>query len=867
MIKRRYKPRTKLGSALILAVVLTSLLAIIGVMFIMMARVDKMATSAVSENRELNFAVETVVARISQELVLDVPGMPKGKKDYYDYPDANNAWLASLEPYEKTAGNYYWRQISDVTGYLNDKEFSTQNVNVKPVGLSTTVYVREYPEITLDGNGELKEQSADADGDGIADSKWIKLDNITSNKGKPIYAAIRIIDNGGMINVNTAYKFNPNETDPNLIDGSSQLQINLKALARGTSKIEDITKARNPKDRPLSEYERDVIWKIEDPCSDYLPFDISDELELRNRFFLTSLAKTRLEATWNSTIGSETFKRVPYDSNMASWFAKFDPNSNEPDRRHYLTTYNMDRIIKPDGKKMLNINDANVSSVYDEIIDANLNIANAKEVAAQIAVNLVDFRDSDSNVTSINVDGVRYYGFERPCVYISELAHRFVEPNIPISPLPINFIDRSYAIELYKPYREDDYPPEPNQWQLNIQGYGAFPINWSGTKYFHVMYFEDKSAPLAVNFAAGDADPNLPPWGPTRTFGPGNIVFSGGKNISLQRKVGGDWITVDSVTVPFPNNASGWLLPDPNGVAHSIKRDITPLKCIRRLWASAAEANSPTLGTYNGYFSSDPNVIQAHPEDKPFTNVGEIGMVFRKSAYAIGPADTETTTRLNLADPNYHGIFKYLTVFDPTVDGIDNDGDGYGAGANVDPNELKIPGRININTAPWYVIAQLPWVSQRRNGYDNTALAQAIVAYRDKLDLTSSGGPDYSGGTRDEGFENIGQLCNVISGSDDFRMDYYKRDSEDQKGFPDLTTPDQTSGDGAANDFEERDVIFARISNLVTVRSDVFTAYILVRIGDDGPQKRVMAILDRSNVYTGDDKVRIIALYPVPDPR
>ena len=73
---------------------------------------------------------------------------------------------------------------------------------------------------------------ADADGDGVADSKWIKLDDITSNKGKPIYAAIRIVDNGGMINVNTAYKFDPNvgPADANLIDGSSQTQINLFAF-------------------------------------------------------------------------------------------------------------------------------------------------------------------------------------------------------------------------------------------------------------------------------------------------------------------------------------------------------------------------------------------------------------------------------------------------------------------------------------------------------------------------------------------------------------------------------------------------------------------------------------------------------------
>jgi hypothetical protein len=94
------------------------------------------------------------------------------------------------------------------------------------------------------------------------------------------------------------------------------------------------------------------------------------------------------------------------------------------------------------------------------------------------------------------------------------------------------------------------------------------------------------------------------------------------------------------------------------------------------------------------------------------------------------------------------------------------------------------------------------------------------------------------------------------------QMGYYAADQADLTTFPDLTP-----GDGAGGDFEERDIIFSRISNLITVRSDVFTAYILVRIGIDGPQKRCIAILDRSNVYSSSGKVRIVALHPVPDPR
>ena len=78
---------------------------------------------------------------------------------------------------------------------------------------------------------------------------------------------------------------------------------------------------------------------------------------------------------------------------------------------------------------------------------------------------------------------------------------------------------------------------------------------------------------------------------------------------------------------------------------------------------------------------------------------------------------------------------------------------------------------------------------------------------------------------------------------------------------PDLTP------DTALDDFEERDLIFTRISDLVTVRSDVFTAYVLVRIGEAGPQRRIIAIFDRSRVTSAGGKVRILAHHPVPDPR
>jgi hypothetical protein len=125
------------------------------------------------------------------------------------------------------------------------------------------------------------------------------------------------------------------------------------------------------------------------------------------------------------------------------------------------------------------------------------------------------------------------------------------------------------------------------------------------------------------------------------------------------------------------------------------------------------------------------------------------------------------------------------------------------------------------------------------------------------------------------GFSSIGELMNVThalgreicpplnpSYNSLYDIRKYATDNADLATFPDLTP-----NDGAPDDFEERDVIFTRISNLVTVRSDVFTAYILVRIGPDGPQKRVVAILDRSDVTPTGGKVKIVAIQQVPDPR
>ncbi len=938
--RRSDELRMNAGSALILAVVLTSLLAIIGVMFLMVARVDKISTSAISENKELNLAVDTVIAEISQQLVLDTPGAVDPNQEYYDYPDVNNAWLASLEPDVNSGGGYYWRHISDIY----------EKFGPRPGLLAKIIPDYQLPPEVNEG------LPADADGDGVSDSVWVMLNDMTSNKGKPIFAAIRVIDNGGMLNINTAYKFDPNE-GRSRIDGSSQTQINLAALSqRGANGTLAVAAVKLQDERcgtelnDLSPYEWNVVWRYDRPNGKYTPFDISDELKLRNRYILNyNKITTRIEEFWANAydVGLEMPRtKNPELTDPNGWFWKANNSSwdvNEYDYRHISTIYNMDRIIRPDGRKMVNVNkinpvvDPNVGDLY-RAIRAGLGDAGVIDdsLAAQMAVNLKDFRDNDANIATISMAGSTYYGFEQPCIFISELVYRF-KPDVNDP----NIIYSSYAIELRKRYSHSN----SDTWQLIISGIDPIPITDFGkdAKRYNVIVFEDTNVPLAelVDFndspengetgvdpdvvlrwpvlPGADAnysydvyfgtdfndvrdanttspefiitkpynDPSYDPYGPppgalntnttyywriddvydgnvigtsgaweftTWVTEPNSyvydinytdIIFDANSKISLIRSFDGNDLMVDSVIVP------PWLVSsaDPNGAIHSFQRDITPNRWIKRLWDRDPILNSlreETLGHRNTY--SNPNTDPIQVRFGRFNNVGEIGQVFRRDVYNL-PWDentTEANVRIDLENLYYQQLFKYLTVMDP-------------AEYTPDPNETRIKGRININTAPWYVIAQLPWVSQKKNQPINYELAQAIVTYRDNTVA---------------GFRSIGELNNVVSDPNSLgNIDYYWRDGIDQLSFPDLTHGGKRSlGDEAANDFEERDLIFSRISDLVTVRSDVFTAYILVRIGANGPQKRVIAILDRSDVYPNGPggiigNVKVRALHPVPDPR
>ncbi|MHC4844029.1 MAG: hypothetical protein ACYTEE_09535, partial [Planctomycetota bacterium] len=535
-METRKEKRKSIGSALILTIVLTSLLAIVGALFIIGSQVDKISSSSVMDSQDLSSAVQTILARLSQEMAEDVPGVAEGQ-EYYDYPGPEDDWLASLEPYTNPEeGRYKWHQVSDVNGYWRRK--GVDNVDI------LAEHIPEYPVIELDNRGRLEDQPADADGDGVADAKWIEVEDVRSSRGQPVYAAIRVIDNGGMLNVNTGWKFDPeHEQTESRIDGSRQIQINLADLSQrsddddkpslqeAADKLHEIRKGDATAD--IDKYETEVIWGYEDPNRAYAPFNISEELSLRNRYFLKiEEYDTRLEDTnsngtdfWKeaydgSKIGTRHKPLGSYkdpESDPDAWFWKVNYHESSPDEmkydyRHISTIHNMDRIIDTQGNRMINLKDAvsmrlwNVNGWYagtfaTEVL-SNPEGVYTEDQLAQILVNIKDFADDDSLVSMIQYGSgsERRYGFEDPVIYITEVLLAIQDitqwasgegPGLD----PPTLYNPSLAIEFFRPFPNEGVI-HSEEWRVRIASAefdlvpGAFQER--GGRYY-VMLFESSN--------------------------------------------------------------------------------------------------------------------------------------------------------------------------------------------------------------------------------------------------------------------------------------------------------------------------------------------------------------------------------------
>jgi len=256
-------------------------------------------------------------------------------------------------------------------------------------------------------------------------------------------------------------------------------------------------------------------------------------------------------------------------------------------------------------------------------------------------------------------------------------------------------------------------------------------------------------------------------------------------------------------------------------------------------------------------------------------------------------------------------LTDYFTVHSPYADGYDNDGDepspsdGSRIDAN-DPDETIVYGWLNVNTASEAALGCLPGLA----GLDDTArrsILQEIVGYRDKMfyyhpstgqatrsaaianQITSygiTGMPFELGGLRDgPGFASPGEIALpiLVGGqgptvpaafklpqntyfSNNLSPYNYCAAEVDGGGDPVTTHDDGLStldAELVEDDLAKYLVYYSWMSNHVTVRSDVYIAYIRVDLREeiDDPSlavRKYVAVIDRSQCRAKGDRPRVL---------
>jgi len=1026
MGRRRATRRTdggrRSGSALILVIVLTVLLSLVGVLFVMVSRLGEMSTSTLAAERDLDAGVQAVVERIETVLMDDLFGRTRGgrlcdgtQKDItamfaplneaYDFPGREDRWLADIEPVYDTRGQTDIALHEVGWKHLTDLYYDVPGVDMRgsPYGIGFYAYEglvrRESLDVRADPVGHAS--WADADGDGVWDSLWVRVPGLVAGDGRPIWAAVRIVDNCGMLNLNTAHSISADS------EGYYLSAVDYERFLRGkdrdaldASPPDDVTdpsslrRARrmdgmfDPAVHTARQYHEQVLMHIENPNAAPLMmaqpaawqlFTIGDELEIRNRLMLTSLTEARFERPsvayytfdfgngfWGSPPGgypSLRVPRIPFD-NIAKFKWRVDPanfdggSGGDPvyawgyDRRHVCTFYSFDRNVRS-GRYPLLVkwnavngwwaplehahffmppHGAVVSVAWDFLKPTNhplgpargrlekrqrqqvlwllyafrayfmeeerLDVREAARRSAQVVANLIDFMDSAETpgifpgqdnrggtvdqVTRIDRNGVGWltlqvtgmdlesdpeyafglddadvvYGYERQ-PFITGIYCRVTMSGV-----------TAFGVELANPYDSDldlagwriRLGSGSNRQEYVLPGAAVIPAG-SPEDPTRFVIRSDTSVPVAAGLPADQRIEianfglslgrqedivelqRFDPFDDTVFFtvdqtpeGQLKALYSttedGGVRVYVSRRSDEGWkfanasenayVTDEgaktlgsSVAVTVPESVKGYPLPVADGWTSGGRWYGTE-------WVPADDWPYATLGRFEKVLwvgsdaMTDPNAVA--------------GAITTKIGLAAAEGDGEGDLRYDIdAAPELLGYVGF-----------------------VGRPEGRLPGRININTATREVIrAAIPpdetWIG------DVNDLSQWVVERR-----------------KSQPFTSVAELLEVTG---------FQR-------FMDPNNVGPADADATVeDDFEERDWILSRVSNIFTVRSDVFTAYIAVRIGtptwndngtpddprddivDNGADRRMIAIFDRSQVAEPWQRPRVVALHSVPDPR
>lgn len=344
--------------------------------------------------------------------------------------------------------------------------------------------------------------------------------------------------------------------------------------------------------------------------------------------------------------------------------------------------------------------------------------------------------------------------------------------------------------------------------------------------------------------------------GDMKNLGLGFTIGGGEQTITLQRPgPGGAFVAVDSFTGQFQDDHSdtSTYASEPSAVPviddfqRPSNRTVTVTDDLWRPTIAPFQ-EIPELNANPGAYSDPVSVPSLNNQGNggqiilrngPLHSLGELFYVPKVAndgtdAKVIEAIESDTSTdtgyRLNPSESDAQKITQYLTLRTGLYDGADNDGDGnVDDAAGVASNEsvlreARVPGLININTAPGDVINALHYYYGQ-------------IDYGSLFSTVRQGPkPEF---VRFSSLSNFAQFWRSAAATSS------KDEDPDGDGVG--------SPDGIMVDNEQRLFHFTNVANLITVRSDVFLVYISIQASDqDGyfdensRTLRTMAILDRS---------------------
>ncbi len=845
------------------------MLAMIGTTFIIVANMDRRESRSIATAAPMKQVaggvLQQIRAKLAADLHIDIAGVIYGSaadyKQQVDYPHEDyDRHLASFDP----AAGGFWKHLSNI--------YNRPAIEVEDILAWDPLLV-------------------DTDGYGWGDAK-LYPSGVTNRAGQEYYVAVRIIDASGLMNINSAYSTSA------AVSGVVMPVTNISLEDLTNTATRDNVHEGNDRGTPAPATADDIIGRnggagsgdniatynahyVQRPLNPgsnaYRPFEMSDMLAL----------------TWGWNIPDTASGRL--------WEAlKLDGTGQFDAAKPYLTVHSASRdyIRRAVGIQntthRVNLNIAGFEDLFNAFYNAIpegivgfTDDDNARRVvAAQLAVNVIDYRDDDETtyvptpalMTSVKLSGVKLFGIERQ-PFITELFYKVYK----VSEAP-DVYNRYSAIELFNPYKTD----------ISIVGFklteggtektptGGWPdVNISPGRRI-VIVSDNATIPVHADVERVLVIPGL-------DLDKGIIIYRSRKSDGTGPASDKDVPLGDAtVNVADPDlGFSSMVVFQRDDVPSHAKYSIDVTNSFNDVDYTNTDGGGMTAGNTNLGKANDNYTCKAVTDAKPtpvfvrngnLINLGDVSRIFYVGPSSSGvPLDKALAlSPTNVSNGRLSTSGEILLGTDPQIPPACMLGD-YMDVLAPDPNNGRpgtVYGRININTAPWQVIQHLPGISTMTTDIGGgkmmrERIAKDIVAYRDLLN-NALGGTDYSilvapreiatglvNLREDEGFASPGEiavpLAKIIT---PMPRNIYGNFAPNCYKITDSGTGDDGL-DEITDDLSKYEIYYSWLSNQITVRSDVYIAYIRVQVGGDpaptGPVRKYIAVIDRSNCTSIND--------------